>query len=334
MITRAEAAVITLLTGGLFLFAEYARRQNLTLVTREELVLGISIFGPSLILGGLWAGLNYWSSGHPLPNTYYVKHNFGLGWFNAQNLVNIWRGYFYPAAYTHGFLALVTLTVIGGGAVFLYRRLGVTSLPLLLAPCVIVFALSANIALAPETWNFTARRYLDFIWPLLVIPFSSGLLWGWTWAEAQSGRAAMLVTPLLAIGLVAALGSQTLTGLQSLADEYAWNCRNIEEVDVAMGRWLEANTPPGAVIAVTDAGAMRYFSQRTILDMLGLNNHLAIGIPLKDLLASYGPDYAVLFRSDEIDSWPFLQEIYHIQPQRNTILGGSDLVAYKVELTP
>ena len=39
-----------------------------------------------------------------------------------------------------------------------------------------------------------------------------------------------------------------------------------------VGRWLALNTDPDAVIATNSAGALAYYSGRTIVDMLGLND--------------------------------------------------------------
>ena len=40
-----------------------------------------------------------------------------------------------------------------------------------------------------------------------------------------------------------------------------------------LGRWVAATLPKDEVIAVNDAGALRYFGNRTTIDLLGLNNH-------------------------------------------------------------
>jgi len=43
-----------------------------------------------------------------------------------------------------------------------------------------------------------------------------------------------------------------------------------ELVDVA--RWLREETPPQAIVATHDIGAVGYFSQRTLVDIAGLAN--------------------------------------------------------------
>jgi len=46
----------------------------------------------------------------------------------------------------------------------------------------------------------------------------------------------------------------------------------IDRINVAAGLWIREHTPPSAIIGVNDAGAIRYFGERTTVDLLGLNN--------------------------------------------------------------
>ncbi len=46
--------------------------------------------------------------------------------------------------------------------------------------------------------------------------------------------------------------------------------KNINEQQVRIGIWLRYNTPENAVLAVHDAGALRFFSERSIIDLAGL----------------------------------------------------------------
>lgn len=48
--------------------------------------------------------------------------------------------------------------------------------------------------------------------------------------------------------------------------------RIINLMNVEVGRWLNSNTPVQATVGVNDAGAIRYFSHRKIIDFMGLNN--------------------------------------------------------------
>jgi len=64
-----------------------------------------------------------------------------------------------------------------------------------------------------------------------------------------------------------------------LSDEgktYPWFDNYFVERLAIAARWLEANTPPDAVIASTPAGSIAFHMNRTVIDMLGLNDvHIA-----------------------------------------------------------
>jgi len=79
---------------------------------------------------------------------------------------------------------------------------------------------------------------------------------------------------LTAVGLAAlalslpALGQSSLERRARLASDG----RAIRSLNVAAGQWIAEHTPPEAVVAVNDAGALRYFGRRRTLDLIGLNN--------------------------------------------------------------
>jgi hypothetical protein len=329
VIARGEVAVPAILFGGILLLREYLKRDQLTLATRDELLLSGKLFLPALILGGAWALYNFSISGNPLPNTYYVKHNFSLGLLNVANLYSIWMGYFRFSALTWHWLAAPMILLVILGAWRMVHESPIHTLPLLLTPWITAYALSTNVALNPLQWNFTARRYLDYVSPLLAVPLLIGAKYLWDRASEKRSRAIILGAPLLLGATSLAFIWASASQLNALAKEYSWNARNIQETNVALGKWMATNIPAGLDVGVTDAGAMRYFSEHRVIDLLGLNNHETLGRPLAELLREYRPAYVALFRNPEIDSWNFLREVTHIQPDRNTILGGSDLVIYE-----
>jgi hypothetical protein len=53
--------------------------------------------------------------------------------------------------------------------------------------------------------------------------------------------------------------------------KYANECRNINEVQVALGRDIDAAFAGGARIGTIDAGAVKYFGRRFTVDLMGLN---------------------------------------------------------------
>jgi hypothetical protein len=289
------------------------------------------VYGPALLMGGSWAIYNFLINGHFLPNTYYVKHYYGLGYFNWENLLAIWKGFFQETAIMGGFLGYLILVLWLLGGIYFSRKKNYVGTLIASVPLIIVYSLSINLKLNDAPWNFFARRYLDFLLPLISLMAAAGFVWLWEKVQKMQRKEIRLMFMLLLVGTIGFYGCRALPLTIKLANEYSWNCRNITEVDVAMGLLIDELLPQDAVIAVTDAGAMRYFGNRTTIDLLGLNDHRNIGIRLEDLLARDRPDYVVLFQNPIFDEWDYLTETWRFSAEHNTILGGSELILYQVD---
>jgi hypothetical protein len=134
---------------------------------------------------------------------------------------------------------------------------------------------------------------------------------------------------ILVLGSLVALPS----AFEKTAELYAWNCQNIDELNVAMADWLAIHVAPGETIAVTDAGAARYFGEHRILDMLGLNNHrflhrdreLPPRLDTVDVVVSF-PSLVPHLRASS--AW---QPVHRVSPAHLTICDcqQSELVAYR-----
>jgi hypothetical protein len=61
-----------------------------------------------------------------------------------------------------------------------------------------------------------------------------------------------------------------LREVHSWSIQYGRDVRNIDETNVAIGRWLRDHTPPDAVVATHDIGGVIFFSNRTVIDTVGL----------------------------------------------------------------
>jgi hypothetical protein len=73
------------------------------------------------------------------------------------------------------------------------------------------------------------------------------------------------------------------------------DARCIDVMDVGMAKWIREHSPKDAVVAVSDAGALRYFGERRAIDISGLNNSaIAFGrISRRDVLAA--SDWLAIF---------------------------------------
>ena len=74
----------------------------------------------------------------------------------------------------------------------------------------------------------------------------------------------------LARGLACLFGLWGLMSVGFFAVAYGENCSDVRNQQVEMARFIDAELPPDARIAVNDAGALRYFSRRQTIDLVGL----------------------------------------------------------------
>jgi tetratricopeptide (TPR) repeat protein len=61
-----------------------------------------------------------------------------------------------------------------------------------------------------------------------------------------------------------------IRGAARAAPTYAESCRYLHQRHERTGEWLAANTPPGAVVAAHDIGAIAFLSKRRVVDLVGI----------------------------------------------------------------
>jgi hypothetical protein len=222
---------------------------------------------PTVAAVGGWVSYCLAVSGHPLPSTFYAKFA-GHEEYLTSNLALIF-GQILPALPWFGFGAGVVLWAVG--AADLWRR-GLAGRLFVVFP----FAFFLGVSWSRLMTSAEAFFFLRYVLPgclFVVAVFAVGAVCAvqWVWRRRR-----LPWTPAYAVGtalvLVAALG-QLPRSLGKSADLFAWNCQNIDELNVAMALWQREHVPPGETIAVSDAGAARYFGEHRIFDMVGLNHH-------------------------------------------------------------
>jgi len=253
---------------------------------------GIRPLLAALLVVSPWALYCLWASGRPLPATFYVK-SVWLGFLNLEQFKRIGSFLFTQPFAGLGFGTTPTRTLAAGlgAAIFgagLYRlgRSSATALILIgLFSPVFYYALSTELPLGrilgPDQPGSVANfYYARYLLPGLA-PYLLTCLLGTCqvdeWVTSRTARAyppaqgaARLVLALALFGLPVA---SVIAQQGVLRDVYSWNCQNIEELEVAAAKWIAANVPAGATLAVSDAGAARYFGEHRIVDLVGLNSH-------------------------------------------------------------
>jgi hypothetical protein len=159
--------------------------------------------------------------------------------------------------------------------------------------------------------------------------------------NARLARRGVLVlsAAMLVLGLVSTV---------KWSGTFAADARDITQMQVAMGRWVEENTPRDATLALSDIGAITYLSGRRVIDIVGLVTPdilpVVSGQPVGlerdqavfDYLARHRPDDVII-----IPTWyPYLAsspgsrlaEVHTVQLDHTPSVGGGDhLRAYRAD---
>jgi hypothetical protein len=258
-LARPELALLTLLV---LTIVEWRLHQ-----ARASVRVRLLVLAPTVALVGGWMFYCLLVSGYPLPSTFYAKFTSRQDFF-AHNLETIFTKVLPSWPW---FVRGTGLALWGIGVVALFRR-GLVAGLLAAFPVLLLCAVAGSQLLA-EPWPFYWQRYLLPAYALLLVALAPGSVTAIAWVWQARRRA---WAPAYAIGVaILVLGSivDLPAAVRRSADLFAWNCQNIEELDVAMAKWLRDNTPADETIGATDAGAVRYFSNRRIADLVGLNDH-------------------------------------------------------------
>jgi hypothetical protein len=104
----------------------------------------------------------------------------------------------------------------------------------------------------------------------------------------------------------------------SLVPEFKKKAVAVEGTRVQVGEWLRENTSPDSIIATDGIGHIGYYSDRYIVDLLGLVTPVAVGQEYIDTLNYFEADYAISvikedaghpFKSEDfLDKYEFVYE--------------------------
>jgi hypothetical protein len=117
---------------------------------------------------------------------------------------------------------------------------------------------------------------------------------------------------------------------------------NINDMQVALGRWIDRNTPPDAVIATNDIGAIAFFGDRPIVDTIGLidpeivrrkNDPHDPTAAMLEYLEQRGVTHALLFPSWHPDLIldPRLRVVDRVLLDHNVICGDDRMLIMEVD---
>ncbi len=290
----------------------------------------LALAGPSL----LWMAFCEHATGHPLPTPFYVKaHPFHLDADGVQRALQALGG--------HGVLAAPFLWLLTAASLPLWARRSLGPW-LLVVALPVVFALgvvgSRDFLLVGYYWT----RWTDpaaLVLEAAAVVTLAGMLQG----SAPRGSWLRSRAPLLLTGAVLALSLPSWwSGLQDRRHHISADARAVSLVNVRMGLWLHDNVPPGAVGGVNDAGAIRYFSERSVLDLMGLNS-ASVAFETDGGGSRRGPEWLAVFPPWFGDMAPVLMREYtavqefHVPAEEYTPCpcpGQTQIVAFRRPVRP
>ena len=294
-----------MLAGLGLALAPLARPENAIFSALAALVLGAMLiergqarrlwtaFSFPFVAGASWVVYNMIVIGRPLPTTFYAKHEpMTLETFSSNM-----RAVAGPITGQVGALAAgVALVLAVFGAALLVGRSRAASatsrrctalflVPPLLYVCGVAWAHDLQ-----DPGAFYFSRYLlppmVFVLALVGLGAVAALRWAWPRGlPARIGATAMAALPIT--GIVAVLPATTA--------RFAWNCQNIQELNVATAQWVAAHSTSDDWVGTVDAGAVRFFGTAKVLDLAALNSHELLVGRARDHVDRVQARFLVLF---------------------------------------
>ena len=237
-----------------------------------------------LLVPVLWLVANKLFAGQLFPNTGVAKSHFYLPGFTWGYWTDaVWQltgqmltGLFWSPTSPLVWPKLVALLWLAGAVrIVLWARRErryLVGLVILVAPFVLMEAVIASSGL----WSFQNYRYIAPAFPLLVIPVGAAFAPIGDHAWVRRGFAAA------AIVVIVGFARASVDGLVANAKNFAQGAMDTNTQVVAVGRYVHRKLPDAHVM-FHDAGAIAYYGDGRVYDMLGLVTNHQAGI------ANHGP---------------------------------------------
>lgn len=258
---------------------------GLALLTRPE---GMALAGITLVIAALrrwplrqvlvplvlcalpFAAWNQWVAGQPWPTTWSNKFEPVT---QAGPTLAVLRALMFDTGWGW---ALPALAIIGAVAIAgTVPRLPGLLLWVSLVPLAgVLLTRPMQLGFDPPRVPFYWERYALIAWPPLLLLVATGAA-----SVARTAWAGLRCRPIAALALIApaALAGLLARRLPAHALEvcqrFAAECSDVEALNVAAGDWIDAHLLETAVVAAHDAGAIRYFGRRPVIDLWGNNDH-------------------------------------------------------------
>jgi len=267
-------------------------------------------------------------TGYPLPDTFYVKVHLP-----TEAGVEAWNIWWWFWLRSWPFLVVA----FGGGLV-----LAIKGKPF---PWLVAWSLTLLYRFTmPYQSLVNNTRYLIPVHALFLVVAVTSTAFMLEWVlslkkYADIKTTARLLTVIFIIGVL--IGPMQPLYLHQ-AQTFGNAVKNINDMQVTIGEWIEKNTPEDAVLAICDAGAVRFFGNRAVIDIIGLvtpdivHGNMTTRETLQ-YMYDRGCDYIVFFNDW---FWVFgsyiggaLTVLYTVDLDDNIICGRDTMSVYHINWT-
>jgi len=236
-----------------------------------------------------WVTANKLLAGNWFPNTGVAKSHFYLPGFDTTywwSAITTQTGKMFKGLFWDGTSPLVwprlvaVLWLVGAARVLWWakqQQRWLVGLLIVASPFALIFAVIAS----SGAWSFHNYRYIAPAFPLFAITAACALapikLPAWL-----SPRAWLAIGLACASVFVALLWRAALPGMRSDIQLYAQNASDLNRQVVTLGQYIHRKLPDASIM-FHDAGAIAYYGDTRVYDMLGLVTNYQAGI------ANHGP---------------------------------------------
>lgn len=287
----------------------------------EKVKSGLWVLIGFAIPFGLYLLFNQITSGTVWPNTFYAKQAEYAELRSAPYLERIFQQFILP-------LTGIGIVLLFGFVNTIYTAIAERKWSVLASVFWFIGFLGIYAWRLPATYQY--GRYIIPAMPVFFILGTAGMS---AWINQHLQDEQMILRVLSKVWLISSIS--VLAAFWFLgAKAYAEGVAVIESEMVVTANWIQENTPPDAVIAAHDIGALGYFSQRKIVDLAGLISPDVIPfIRDETLLINYlnhqKADYLMTFPEwyDQLDESAIF--LYQTQGIFSPRLGGENMAVYQ-----
>ena len=266
-LSRPESTLVVLMIVAIHVWLRVRRREWRT----------AALWAVPLVAPFLWVLANRVFAGNWFPNTGVAKSHFYLPgfdwtyWWESVTALtkDMCIGLFWRADSPFVFpRILLVFWLIGAVRVFAWAFRGkklLVGVLLVFAPIGLILAVIGS----SGSWTFHNYRYISSAFPLLIATAACGVAPALL-SDLRRGRSAIKLAWNIVCGLLLVGFSAGAYGpMRDDMELYAQNVTDLNKQVVTLGHYIHENTP-GAYVMFHDAGAIAYYGDGRVYDMLGL----------------------------------------------------------------